>query len=168
MRIFSGDNKVVDSPASNPGLMSPSNFGGDFGSRLKVNVTSKKKLNDSSPTSPMESSPVSPELVPILTLLNAHTHRRYHEGVFLILQDLNNNGTHAARKWKDVYGVLLGTQLALWDAKELAEFTDPSCPVSEKKLKEVASKPTYINLTDATLRTLDNSDNIVMECGKPH
>ncbi|CAI6679377.1 AEL_HP2_G0041920.mRNA.1.CDS.1 [Saccharomyces cerevisiae] len=166
MRIFSGDNKVVDSPASNPGLMSPSNFGGDFGSRLKVNVTSKKKLNDSSPTSPMESSPVSPELVPILTLLNAHTHRRYHEGVFLILQDLNNNGTHAARKWKDVYGVLLGTQLALWDAKELAEFTDPSCPVSEKKLKEVASKPTYINLTDATLRTLDNSDNIVMECGK--
>ena len=166
MRIFSGDNKAADSPASNPGLMSPSNFGGDFGSRLKVSVASKKKVNESSPTSPTETSPVSPELVPILTLLNAHTHRRYHEGVFLILQDLNNNGTHAARKWKDVYGVLLGTQLALWDAKELAEFTDPSCPVSEKKLKEVASKPTYINLTDATLRTLDSSDNIVMECGK--
>ncbi|CAI4035849.1 hypothetical protein SMKI_14G0580 [Saccharomyces mikatae IFO 1815] len=167
MRIFSGDNKAVDSPTNTHVLKSPSTFGAEFGSRLKVNTTSKKKAsNSSSPTSPMETSPVSPELVPIITLLNAHTHRRYHEGVFLILQDLKNNGTHAARKWKDVYGVLIGTQLALWDAKELAEFSDPSCPVSEKKLKEIASKPTYINLTDATLRTLDTSDNIVMECGK--
>lgn len=165
-RIFSGDNNAEDSSTSNPGLMSPSNFGVGFGSRLKVNTTSKKKVNDLSPTSPLETSPVSPELVPILTLLNAHTHRRYHEGVFLILQDLKNDGTHAARKWKDVYGVLLGTQLALWNAKELAEFSEPSCAVSEKKLKEIASKPTYINLTDATLKTLDNSDNIVMESGK--
>lgn len=165
-RIFSGDSKATDSPTTNPGLMSPSNFGASFGSHLKVNTTVKKKLSDSSPSSPIENSPVSPELVPILTLLNAHSHRRYHEGVFLILQDLKNDGTHAARKWKDVYGVLLGTQLALWDAKELAEFTDPSSPVSERKLKEVASKPTYINLTDATLRTLDSSDNIVMESGK--
>lgn len=165
-RIFSGDSKATDSPTSNPGLMSPSNFGASFGSHLKVNTAVKKKLSDSSPSSPIETSPVSPELVPILTLLNAHTHRRYHEGVFLILQDLKNDGTHAARKWKDVYGVLLGTQLALWDAKELAEFTDSSSPVSEKKLKEIASKPTYINLTDATIRTLDGSDNIVMESGK--
>lgn len=106
---------------------------------------------------------LSPELVPIVTLLSAHAHRRYHEGVFLLLQDLKGDGTPAARKWQEVYGVLIGTQLALWDAKELAECNSD---MNNPKLKQVASKPHYINFTDATLRPLDGSDAVVTESKK--
>ncbi|QLL31223.1 hypothetical protein HG536_0B00840 [Torulaspora globosa] len=106
---------------------------------------------------------VSPELIPIVTLLSAHAHRRYHEGVFLILQDLKGDGTAAARKWQEVYGVLIGTQLALWDAKELAECESGN---NNPRLKDVARKPQYINFTDATLRPLDGSDVIVTESKK--
>lgn len=118
------------------------------------------------PVLPQETSAtgtVSPELVPIVTLLSAHAHRRYHEGVFLILQDLKGDGTPAARKWQEVYGVLIGTQLALWDAKELAQCESG---MDKLRLKDVASKPQYINFTDATLRTLNGSDAVVMESKK--
>ena len=64
---------------------------------------------------------LSPELIPIVTLLSAQSHRRYHEGVFLILKDLNSDGSPAQRVWKEVYGVLIGTQLALWDARTIEQ-----------------------------------------------
>ncbi|SCU95269.1 LAMI_0F01772g1_1 [Lachancea mirantina] len=101
-------------------------------------------------------SSVTPELVPIVTLLSAQAHRRYHEGIFLILKDLNSDGSPAERKWKEVYAVLLGTQLALWDARLLAENNhDPDM------LMKATSKPTYINLTDANFRPLDSKENVV-------
>ena len=116
-----------------------------------------------SPVTPDQdgTDPLSPELVPIVTLLSSQVHRRYHDGVLLVLEDLKNDGTPAERKWKEVYGVLIGTQLALWDAKELAG--GPQHHISEYKLKQLASKPTYINFTDAILKTLDSQDNVVTE-----
>lgn len=140
------------------------------GLRSRSSSISKIFGGDSSPKAPPElpqelsaSGNVSPELIPIVTLLSAHAHRRYHEGVLLILQDLKNDGTPAARKWQEVYGVLIGTQLALWDAKELAECENGT---DNLRLKDVASKPRYINFTDATLRTLNGSDAVVTESKK--
>lgn len=96
---------------------------------------------------------LSPELIPIVTLLSAQSHRRYHEGVFLILKDLDSDGSPAQRVWKEVYGVLIGTQLALWDARELSNNEN-----DVSKLMDATLKPTYINFTDAQLRMLDPSD----------
>ncbi|QLQ78736.1 hypothetical protein HG537_0B00850 [Torulaspora globosa] len=151
-----------DSSASDP--TSPKSL------RSRSSSISKILGGDNSPKGtavlPQETSStgnVSPELIPIVTLLSAHAHRRYHEGVFLILQDLKGDGTPAARKWQEVYGVLIGTQLALWDAKELAECESG---MNNPRLKDVATKPQYINFTDATLRTLNGSDAIVTESKK--
>ncbi|CCK70710.1 Caf120p KNAG_0F00400 [Huiozyma naganishii CBS 8797] len=94
-----------------------------------------------------ESDKISPELVPMVTLLSAHLHRRYHEGVLLVLHDLKNDGTPASRKWREVHGVLLGTQLALWDANALSNEKDPSA------LRTSAAKPSYINFSDATIQS---------------
>ncbi|QHS74913.1 Skg3p [Saccharomyces paradoxus] len=101
---------------------------------------------------------ISPELVPIVTLLSAQSHRRYHHGTFLILHDLKTDGTPAARQWDECYGVLLGTQLALWDAKELS---DSKTNRDTSNLKKVASRPTFINFTDASVRNLDANDQII-------
>lgn len=104
---------------------------------------------------------LSPELVPIVTLLSAQSHRRYLEGVFLILKDLKSDGSPADRVWREVYGVLIGTQLALWNASELSKNgNDPA------KLMEATSKPTYINFTDAQVRILDPTDNSLQESKK--
>lgn len=100
---------------------------------------------------------ISPELVPIITLLSAQVHRRYHYGMFLLLHDLKADGTPATRQWEHCYGVLLGTQLALWDAKELSNSRTNE---EEPNLKKVASRPTFINFTDASVRNLDSEDHI--------
>lgn len=171
-RIFSGamspefpaPPKFFQRDASASGPTSPKSL------RSRSSSISKILGGDSSPKSPpvlpQETSAtgsVSPELIPIVTLLSAHAHRRYHEGVFLILQDLKGDGTPAARKWQEVYGVLIGTQLALWDAKELAECESG---MNTPRLKDVATKPQYINFTDATLRTLNGTDAVVTESRK--
>lgn len=100
------------------------------------------------PLNSTEQDQTSPELVPILTLLSAHLHRRYHEGVLLMLEDLKNDGTPGARKWEEMYAVLIGTQLALWNANDLNG-------VDETTLKNSATKPTYINFTDANIQCID-------------
>ncbi|CCD25746.1 Caf120p NDAI_0F04280 [Naumovozyma dairenensis CBS 421] len=123
----------------------------------KSRTTTPIHTSHTTPGSSLE-SPLSPELVPIVTLLSSQTHRRYHDGVLLVLQDLKNDGTPASRTWKEFYGVLIGTQLALWDAAELS-----STPNSNE-LKSLASKPTYINFTDAILKPLDpKNDNVVTQ-----
>ncbi|QLG70144.1 hypothetical protein HG535_0A00830 [Zygotorulaspora mrakii] len=171
-RIFSGA-KTPEFPApprffsggNSPGSSSPKNTG-----RSRSSSLSKIFSGSNSPKSPVllpqESSTtghLSPELVPIVTLISAQTHRRYHEGTFLILQDLKNDGSPASRKWQQVYGVLIGTQLALWDAKELAG-NNPD--LENTNLKEIASKPYYINFTDASLRTINGSDAVFTESKK--
>ncbi|CEP64333.1 Skg3p LALA0_S11e01728g [Lachancea lanzarotensis] len=108
------------------------------------------------PLEELSTAAIPPELVPIVTLLSAQTHRRYHEGVFLILKDLNSDGSPAARTWKEVYGVLIGTQLAVWDARVLAENGGDS-----EELLKATAKPTYINFTDASFRPLDPKDAVI-------
>ncbi|EDO19112.1 hypothetical protein Kpol_2000p80 [Vanderwaltozyma polyspora DSM 70294] len=160
-RLFSG-------PKS-PDLPSPSRFfkrnsvSSDSSSSIMKRSWSASNLrkftNDSLPETDLElpqvSSELSPELIPIVTLLSAQAHRRYHEGVFLILHDLKSDGSQADRVWRNVYGVLIGTQLALWDAAELSG--------DSFELKNIAAKPTYINFTDAVLKTLSSVDKIVTE-----
>lgn len=155
-RIFSGSKSpdgLPKSPINSPNIgKSILKTSGTFN---QDNLTSK--------------SAVSPELVPILTLLTAHTHRRYHEGVLLFLQDLKGDGSVGGRKWKEVYAVLIGTQLALWDAQELAELNQAERLDINKvsaKLKEAVSKPTYINFTDSTIKPLGAGDRAVTESGK--
>lgn len=106
---------------------------------------------------------ISPELIPIVTLLSAHAHRRYCEGVFLILEDLKSDGNPGSRKWKEVYGMLVGTQLAVWDANELVSSNTQE---NNYKLKQVASKPRYFNFADAAVRLLDGSEAVVTESNK--
>lgn len=156
-RFFSGGSSGANSPKNN-------------GQRSRSSSFSRIFSGDNSPKSPVmlpqetsTSGALSPELVPIVTLLSAQTHRRYHEGVFLILHDLKNDGSPASRKWEEVYGVLIGTQLALWDAKELAECNSDK---PSRNLKDVASKPHYINFTDASLRPIDGSDAVMTESKK--
>ena len=172
MRIFSGA-KTTDFPTPpkifaqdepSSGGSSPtsrrSSFAQAFSSPKLFSGSSSPKI---SPTLPQENSTLenlSPELVPIVTLLSAHAHRRYCEGVFLMLQDLKSDGSSGSRKWEEVYGLLAGTQLALWDANELASCNSNE---SKPKLKQVASKPRYVNFADAIVRPLDGSEAVITE-----
>lgn len=131
------------------------------------NITDKYNNDSTSQTierldrslNPTEQDQVSPELVPILTLLSAHLHRRYHEGVLLMLEDLKNDGTPGARKWQEMYAVLIGTQLALWNANDL-NGTD------ETALKNSATKPTYINFTDANIQCIETVKSVSAQDNK--
>lgn len=123
---------------------------------MKLTSLSPKKMLGSSAArsvSPEKPAPISddisPELVPIVTLLSAQTHRRYHEGVFMLYNDLNGDGNAADRKWKEVYGIMTGNQLAYWDAADLARFKN-----SPDQLFETSSKPTYLNFTDAVFNAM--------------
>ncbi|GMM56657.1 Skg3 protein [Maudiozyma humilis] len=113
---------------------------------------------------PSEDSELAPELVPIVTLITAHTHRRYHKGMILVLNDLKNDGTPTNAGWEEMYSVLVGTQLALWDAKELAECSEDPEDHSGK-LKRLASRPNYLNLTDASIKVVGFGDNFGTEGG---
>ncbi|KAL3230445.1 Protein SKG3 [Nakaseomyces bracarensis] len=162
-RIFSGSKSpdgVSKSPTKSPII-------GKSPIMSKSPMLGKSILKNSEMGSPR--SNISPELVPIVTLLTAHTHRRYQEGVILFLQDLKGDGSVGGRQWKEVYAVLIGTQLALWDAREIAELnaSDREDPLKvSAKLKQAVSKPTYINFTDSTLKPLGAMDRAVTESGK--
>lgn len=180
MRIFSGP-KTPEFPtlpkiftpddSSSIGSNSSRSRRGSFIQALSSpRIFSGSNSNSSSPvllpSLPHENSNtdnISRELVPIVTLLSAHAHRRYHTGVFLLLEDLRSDGSPGARDWKEVYGMLVGTQLALWDAKELAACNKKE---SKYKLKQVTSKPRYVNFTDAAVRVLDGTEAVVTESNK--
>ena len=107
---------------------------------------------------------LSPELVPIVTLLSSQSHRRYHEGIFMLYYDLNGDGKPADREWKEIYGILTGNQLAYWDAANLAQFKQ-----NPEALLEFSAKPNYLNFTDAiynAMRSLpaakQNLDNVII------
>lgn len=101
-----------------------------------------------------------PEMMPILTLLNAHENREYSEGYLMILNDLNSgmffsmhtlkncimltkiDGKPAAdRRWIEAYGKLTGTVLSIWDASSLENANGEPTPV-------------YINITDSTFKSI--------------
>ncbi|CDK26879.1 unnamed protein product [Kuraishia capsulata CBS 1993] len=94
---------------------------------------------------------ISPELSPIVTLLSAQSYRRYNEGTFLILKDLDGEGKPADRTWREVYGVLIGVQLAVWDASHISR----SQGNEEELIKEV-SKPSYVNFADASFKAVES------------
>ncbi|KAG2735411.1 hypothetical protein G9P44_001625 [Scheffersomyces stipitis] len=144
-----------------------------FSSNSSANgTTSPKKKERASYVSPVGlNSPrpddlegLSPELVPIVTLLSSQSHRRYHEGIFMLYYDLNGDGKPADREWKEVYGILTGCQLAYWDAANLAQFRN-----NPDALLETSAKPNYINFTDAVYNAMkslpaakQNLDNVVI------
>jgi CCR4-NOT transcriptional complex subunit CAF120 len=98
---------------------------------------------------------VSPELAPIVTLLSAQAHRRYNEGVFMLLQSINVDGEPVPnRQWREVYGVLLGTQLAIWNVEELEKYQNDT-----EALLNASSKPDYINFTDSSFRAVESLEN---------
>ncbi|KAM9902369.1 hypothetical protein OXX79_003979 [Metschnikowia pulcherrima] len=105
-------------------------------------------LKNLAPETP-DSDQISPELVPIVTLLSAQTHRRYHEGTCMLYNDLNGDGNPADREWREVYGILTGNQLAYWDAASLARYKN-----SPEQLLQTSSKPNYLNFTDAVFNAM--------------
>ncbi|CAK7896807.1 protein Skg3p [[Candida] anglica] len=137
-----------------------------FGSNNSQNSSPKKRSEPAqlsrAPSNDLDD--LSPELVPIVTLLSSQSHRRYHEGIFMLYYDLNGDGKPADREWKEVYGILTGNQLAYWDAANLAEFRD-----NPEALLQASSKPNYINFTDSVynaMKTLpaakQNLDNVII------
>lgn len=109
----------------------------------------------SNSTPPQPSEEIPPELAPIVTLLSAQQHRRYNEGVFMLLQSINSDGEPVPnRQWREVYGVLLGTQLAVWDVDELEKHQN-----NTEALMNASSKPDYINFTDSSFRAVDRLEN---------
>lgn len=94
------------------------------------------------PLLPEASKETPPEMLPILSQLAAHNVRPYHEGYFMLLSDLNNDGKAPAnRQWQEVFGTLRGTQLATWNATELEQ-------------KGADAHPHYINIDDATFKSV--------------
>ncbi|PRT52873.1 hypothetical protein B9G98_00493 [Wickerhamiella sorbophila] len=94
------------------------------------------------PLLPEASKETPPEMLPILSQLAAHNVRPYHEGYFMLLSDLNNDGKAPAnRQWEEVFGTLRGTQLATWNATELEQ-------------KGADAHPHYINIDDATFKSV--------------
>ncbi|CAL9736390.1 protein Skg3p [Monosporozyma servazzii] len=181
-RFFSGSkNEKSDSRSSSLSSNARSLFGSNktntneepnraFSPKTRSRATSfgrRLLSSDSSPTIPQFATDsqqqlssdnipeLSPILAPIVTLLSAQAHRRYHKGPILLLHDLKNDGTPADRVWKEYFAIILGTQVALWDAKELA--------ISQQgQNNNNNSKPKYINFADATLRPLDSDDDSII------
>ncbi|KAK7683961.1 hypothetical protein QCA50_012937 [Cerrena zonata] len=131
-------------------------FGSNHGSPKKNNPKSPETAKSGHQRSGTSTTidnldEVSPELVPIVTLLSSQSHRRYHEGLFMLYHDLNGDGKPADREWKEVYGILTGNQLAYWDAANLAAFRN-----SPDALLDASAKPNYLNFTDSIFNAMKN------------
>lgn len=110
------------------------------------------------------------ELIPIVTLLTAQSHRRYQKGVISVLHDLSGFGTPAKREWTQYYAILVGTQLTLLDAQELLDLQKAQINGTKndskyrsqysEKTKDALARPKYLNLTDATIRPLDSDEDV--------
>ncbi|OJJ47838.1 hypothetical protein ASPZODRAFT_131430 [Penicilliopsis zonata CBS 506.65] len=86
-----------------------------------------------------------PELSPIFTFLNSHSNKRYQEGYFLKLNDLDIHGRPCPdRQWLECYAQLVGTVLSLWDSAALDAAENEG---------EVPS--TFINLADASIKMIE-------------
>ena len=88
-----------------------------------------------------------PELAPIFSYLNSHSNKLYQEGYFLKLHDLDSRGRPSAERiWVECFAQLVGTVLSLWDAAALDAAGEDG---------EVV--PTFINLSDASLKMVSQS-----------
>lgn len=95
------------------------------------------------PDMPTENEQTPMEMIPVLSLLVAHSARIYKEGFLMVMPDLDNEGRPAAdRQWNECYVLLSGTQLTMWNAESLDRNQTP--------------KPVYHNIQDATMKSLSN------------
>lgn len=180
--IIEDDNDFLKPPPSMNAAISEKKRSSSLTNMMRIlsvntpNNESPKSNNSSDKTSPigfhkaidLENHSIAPELVPIVTLLSAQAHRRYHVGVFLLYNDLNNDGLPGSRKWQEQYAVLIGNQLALWNSSDLDE-TNMKLNQNTKTQQElahdlfnVASKPKYLNFIDAKFKILDGKDNTIV------
>lgn len=100
------------------------------------------------------------ELVPVVTLLSSQGHRRYIELLFLLLHDLTNDGLPGPRTWTEVYGVLSGYQLAMWDAALLLKARSQGAG----HFSNASKKLEYLNLADAQYQA---QPSLPSSLGKP-
>ncbi|OEJ86620.1 Protein SKG3 [Hanseniaspora osmophila] len=149
--------------AMSPSANSMNHYNNNNNYNNNASPSRESQLNQLS-TANLMTKALSPELVPVVTLLSAQAHRRYHVGVFLIFYDLNNEGQPAERVWKEQYAVLIGTQLALWNASDLQISKNKKFTSKEmtEKLFNAASKPSYINFTDAKFKILPDRENTLV------
>ncbi len=100
---------------------------------------------------------LDPALAPAVTLLSVHSRRKYHGNYFKFLHELKPDGKPADKIWKEVYGNLIGTQLAIYDASKVVDLGAGQLKYSEK--------PIYINFTDSSFQPLsiagDNNTMVV-------
>ncbi|KAG0664365.1 hypothetical protein C6P45_000641 [Maudiozyma exigua] len=162
-RFISGSSNLFRRESSGSAPSTPKQRSASSFAKRLVSGDSTPNIPDMIPN---EEQTLSPELIPIVTLISAHTHRRYHRGTMLILKDLKSDGTPTGNAWEEVYAVLVGTQLAIWDAHELADCKDDVKEINNR-LKKLASKPTYLNLTDSSVRAVGTNDNFTTEGGQP-
>ncbi|KAG0687390.1 hypothetical protein C6P40_002399 [Pichia californica] len=164
LRVFS-KSKEKDSPHSTLEKPSTPKFR-DFSLNLtRSNSNSNLNVNFTPPSSPIPSTlesggKLSPELAPIVSLLTAQSHRKYSEGIFMLLKDLDSDGNPSDRKWIEVYGIMIGNELAYWDSDQLESVG--SAVVGDKK-------PSYLNFSDGTFKTCPslpsangNIDNVIV------
>lgn len=136
-----------------------------FNLHTGLNLSPSPNSNFTPPSSPTvttseSTGKLSPELAPIVSLLSAQSHRKYCEGVFMLLKDLDADGNPSDRKWLEVYGIMIGNEVAYWDSSQL----DASGSVMVGN-----NKPSYLNFSDGTLKTCSslasangNIDNVIV------
>jgi CCR4-NOT transcriptional complex subunit CAF120 len=122
------------------------------GSPLALNSPDFLSNSNSTPSSPNiltaeSSGKLSPELTPIVSLLSAQSHRKYNEGILMLLKDLDSDGNPAERKWLEVYAIMIGNELTYWDSDQLE---------SNGSIILGDSKPSYINFSDGTFKPFKN------------
>ncbi|RPA86939.1 hypothetical protein BJ508DRAFT_122297 [Ascobolus immersus RN42] len=100
------------------------------------------------PSSSAESQSLTdtpPELQQVLAALSSASGRLYNEGHLHILDDTDTTGKPlpGPRTWTECFAQLVGTQMSLWDARELAESgSTESVP------------PRYLNLADSSMKMI--------------
>ena len=144
LRVFSkshskdkDQSKRISSDISSPKPDFQSNF-------LSSSSSSSPSLLNSNITDESNGK-LSPELAPIVSLLSAQSHRKYSEGVFMLLKDLNSDGEPAERKWLEVYGIMIGNELAYWNSNQLENESNSSIILAD-------NKPSYLNFSDGTFK----------------
>ena len=78
----------------------------------------------------------------------------------MLLKDLDADGNPSDRKWLEVYGIMIGNELAYWDSSQME--ASGSVMVGN-------NKPSYLNFSDGTLKTCSslasangNIDNVIV------
>jgi len=107
------------------------------GSQQQAPVTRSASIDGQTPA-PLH---LHPEIRSLVQLINAHAHKIYFSGPLMRRFERQPDGQkpHKDEGWTEVWAQLGGTNLSIWDMKEIQE--------ASKQGREVP--PSYINVTDA-------------------